>query len=254
MSAPLPSDSPDHTLPVANWTWAGFGHGLKLGLPFGASSFIYGIAFGLLAIQAGLSIAEAVAMSALVFSGTAQMAIMQTWASALSLVAIASTVLLVNVRYVLMGASLRPWLAPLGPVRSAATLLTIVDGSYAVGLREYQRGNGDAGLMAGVGVISWSGWCVGTAAGFFTGAAVPNPRDFGLDFVVVAFCAAAVGMMIGAVRDYVPVLVAIAAVVLAEWMALGPWVVVIGGLAAAFAGAARYAAAGPSSPPTEPKQ
>ena len=46
-------------------------------LAFGASSFVYGIAFGVLASEAGISMAEAAIMSATVFSGTAQMAVLQ---------------------------------------------------------------------------------------------------------------------------------------------------------------------------------
>jgi len=59
------------------FTWAGFRQGASLSLAFGASSFVYGIAFGVLASEAGLGMVEAAIMSATVFSGTAQMAVLQ---------------------------------------------------------------------------------------------------------------------------------------------------------------------------------
>ena len=66
-------DDPPITWPP--FTWAGFRRGAMLSLPFGASSFVYGIAFGVLASEAGLSAAESAVMSATVFSGTAQIAV-----------------------------------------------------------------------------------------------------------------------------------------------------------------------------------
>ena len=43
------------------FTWAGFRHGALLSLAFGASSFVYGIAFGVLASEAGLGLVESAA-------------------------------------------------------------------------------------------------------------------------------------------------------------------------------------------------
>ena len=240
-------------------TAPGFLSGMRLALPYGASSFVYGVAFGLLAAQTGISVIEAVAMSALVFSGTAQIAVLQSWTHALSLLAIAATVLLVNVRYMLLGATLRPWVAPLGHARSTLALLSIVDGSYALGIREKQRGNSDVGVLIGAGVMSWACWVFGTAVGFFTGAAILNPRTLGLDFVVVAFCASTVAVMIGAVRDMAPALVALVVIIVCELVIPSHWSVVAAGLTAAAVGAWRYqtpkdADATPKTSAVEPAQ
>ncbi len=48
--------------------------------PLALSAFAYGVAFGALASQAGLSRFAAVLMSALVFGGSAQMVSLQVWA------------------------------------------------------------------------------------------------------------------------------------------------------------------------------
>lgn len=239
------SDAGPDAKPEAKLTLPGFLEGMRISTPFGASSLVYGIAFGLLAAQTGFSVLEAATMSTLVFSGTAQIAVLQSWTHALSLLAIASTVLLVNVRYVLMGAAIRPWLAPLGGLKASAALLTIVDGSYALAVREYHKGNGDAGILMGAGILSWLCWIAGTIAGFYTGTAIPNPRSVGLDFVIVAFCASTVAMMVDHIRDYVPAVVALAVVIIFELIMPGPWGVVAAGLAAAFTGAIRYRAPAP---------
>ncbi len=113
---------------AATFTWGGVKRGIAIALPFGASSVIYGLGFGVLAAQVGLSVAEAVIMSALVFSGTAQLAILQTWSAAPALLPIFATVMIANARYILMGATLRPWLAPLPQGR---VMLALLDSSTA---------------------------------------------------------------------------------------------------------------------------
>lgn len=221
-------------------TASGFWRGLKMALPYAASSGVYGLAFGLLANQTGLSVAESVAMSALVFSGTAQIAVLQSWASTPSLLAIAVTVLIVNLRYILIGASLRPWLGQLSPLKSTAALLTIVDGSYAIGIREHTKGENDAGVLAGAGIISFSGWVVGTGLGFYMGSLVPNPKAIGLDFVVIAFCASTTALMLGTTRDFLPAAVALITVIACEIWAPGPWSVVAAAVSAMLAAALRH--------------
>ncbi len=228
-------------------SFAGMRRGARLALPFGASSLIYGLAFGLLASQAGLSVVDATAMSALVFSGTAQVAVLQNWthAATTDLIALFVTVLIVNVRYVLMGAALRPWLGRFGSVKSTLALLPLVDGSFAIATRERANGDEDAGVLVGASLMSYAGWVIATAAGFFIGQLVPAPRAIGLDFVVIAFCAASAAMMLTRHLDYWPVAAAIALVVAGEILAPGPWVVVGAGLAAAFVAAVRFS----DSPP-----
>lgn len=222
------------------FTLAGILKGAKLAIPFGFSSLVYGIAFGLLAAQLGFSVLEAVAMSALVFSGTAQVAVLQAWSAAPALLPLFLTVLIVNSRYVLMGAALRPWLGGLSPTRSNLTLLTLVDGSFALAMRERDRGDPDVGILLGSGLVSYTGWVVATGLGFVVGQAFGNPRAIGLDFIVVGFCTASAVMMWHGQRDLWPVGAAAGAVLAGELIAPGAWIVVAAGLVAAVVGALRY--------------
>ena len=70
----------------------------------------YGVAFGVLAGQAGLSIAEATLMSAVVLARASQLIAVELWDATLSVLPIVVTSLIVDLRYVLKSASLRPWL------------------------------------------------------------------------------------------------------------------------------------------------
>lgn len=223
-------------------TRAGVLAGGRIALPFMVSSIIYGIAFGLMAQGVGLSNLEATLMSALVFSGTAQVAVLQAWSMTTSLVAPLLIVLVANIRYVLMGAALRPWLGSLKAREVAAPLFFLVDGGFALAMRSRASGNPDAGILLGACMCSYCGWVVGTALGGFTGQLITNPRAIGLDFVVISFCAAAATMIARGVRDFVPAIVAAAAIVALDRFYPGPWAVVAGGVAAAIVGALRYRA------------
>jgi predicted branched-subunit amino acid permease len=136
-----------------------------------------------------------------------------------------------------MGAALRPWIGTLSAAKSHAALFFLVDGSFAIASRERAKGDGDAGLLLGAGLVSYLGWALGTAGGFLFGQLANNPRALGLDFVVVAFAASSAAFLWQGRRELGPALVAIAVVAAGEWMAPGAWVIVAAGLAAAIVGA-----------------
>ena len=224
-------------------TRAGIVSGLRTGLPLLASGFVYGLAFGSLAAGMGLSLLEAVLMSALVFSGSAQIAIVQIWSSEPGLLPAALIVVIANVRYVLMSASLRPWLAAVSPWRVYAMLAFIVDSAYALGLRARAGGNQDAGVILGASLASYVGWVAATGLGFVTGQLLANPKVIGLDFVVVAFCLAAATVMARSIRTprgFMPPVAAASAIIAVDRLAPGPWTVVAAGLTAAVVAAALH--------------
>jgi predicted branched-subunit amino acid permease len=235
-----------HAAPVAapsvTFTAAGLRRGAHLSLPFCVSSIVYGVAFGLLATGVGVSKLAAVLMSATVFSGSAQIAVLQSWTEHPALLTVFVTVLVANVRYVLMGAALRAWLAPLGLVKTTLILLPLVDGSFALAFRERERGDHDAGVLLGSSLVSFTGWVVGTAIGVSAGQWIADPRAIGLDFIIVGFCAASAAMMLRARADVWPALAAALAVISCERWAPGPWTIVVAALAAAVVGAVRYRA------------
>ena len=109
---------------------------------------------------------EATIMSATVFSGTAQMAVLQMWQTTLSLLPVFFTVLMMNTRYILMGAALRPWLGTLPTGKAALSLFFLVDGSFVLAMREKAKGNDDGAVLLGSGVVSYAGWVVATVVGY----------------------------------------------------------------------------------------
>lgn len=221
-------------------TWAGFKRGYWRAQPMSIGILFYGVAFGLLAREAGIWLAEALAMSAVIYSGTAQMAA----ASALTgtgidgggstgVVAIAAAILLLNARYLLYSASMWPWLSKTRPAFAYPTLAVLGDGNWVLSMAAYNDGERDAGFVLGSGLASFGPWLLGTFAGATMGGLLANPKALGVDFLLVAFSAAmAIGMARKAKRlPYANIAVASIVALAVDRFAPGGWTIVAAGLA-----------------------
>ncbi|BBK40022.1 hypothetical protein STVA_00420 [Allostella vacuolata] len=224
---------------TVSFTRHGLRHGMRRSWPLAVGSFAYGIGFGAMADQAGLAWSEAVAMSALVYAGAAQIVALGIWSDPIPLLAVWLGVFAVNARYVLLGATLRPWLAGLAAHRSYATLGLISDGTWAMALRERTAGRDDAAFLVGSGLALWVAWVSSTGVGHALGAVVGEPRRLGLDFLLPAFCAVMAVALWRGRRDAAPVLAGAGAAALVAHLAAGPWHVVAGVLAGGAIAAVR---------------
>lgn len=206
---------------------AGFRSTLPLGLPVAA----YGAVYGLLAQQAGLSALEATLTNLFVFAGAAQMAVLQHWDFPLPIFAIGLTTLLINLRLVLLTASLRPWLKYLPNKLVYPLLFNLSDESWTVAMTRYRLGERDAGVVLGCNLVVIVAWIPAALVGFVLGDRIPEPERFGLDFALTAVFASMLFAGYRSRHDLAPwVASAIAAVVV--WMLIpGTWYVVAGGIA-----------------------
>lgn len=199
----------------------------------------YGLAFGVLARQSGLSIVETVLMSAFVFAGAAQLIAVELWASPLPVVAIVLTTFIVNLRYVLMSASLRPWFKRLSPSQAYLSTFFITDETWALSIADLKSGSGRGGFLLGAGVVLWLFWVATSTAGAVVGDGIESPERFGLDFVLTAiFVILAVGLWRGR-EDALPWLVAATAAIFGAEVLPGQWYILLGGLAGSLAAVIR---------------
>lgn len=149
---------------------------LAIGLATGA----YGVSFGVLAVAGGLSVAQACAMSLLVFTGASQFVVVGVLGAGGSVAAALAPALLLAGRNALYGLSLVPVLRRVGPVRRAFEAQLVIDESTAMALVHDDPARAYRGFLAtGVSVYVW--WNLGTLAGVLLGGGIGDPRDFGLD-------------------------------------------------------------------------
>ncbi len=169
--------------------------GVKAEVPILLGVIPFGLIFGVVALQAGLPPWPAMAMSSVVFAGSAQFIGVQLFGVATPPLVILLTTLVVNLRHLLYGASLGPYLKPLRPAWKWLLGYLMTDEAYAVVVTHYaaRTANGERRtnpahddsrhwFFLGAGLTLWVSWQASTAAGIFLGAHIP--RSWSLEFAL----------------------------------------------------------------------
>jgi 4-azaleucine resistance transporter AzlC len=158
--------------------------GVRAGMPFAIAGSLLALSFGVVAQGAGLSALATIAMSAIVFAGSAQFTAIAILAQGGTVGAAVLAAALVNSRFLPMGVALGPSL-PGGPVRRAVQGQAIVDASWAIA----GRGDGtfDRWLLFGSSAVQYLGWVGGTIVGALFGNVLGDPHKIGLDAIYPAF-------------------------------------------------------------------
>ena len=158
--------------------------GVRAGVPFGVAGGLLAVSFGVVAKGAGLSPVAAIAMSAIVFAGSAQFTAISILAAGGTLGAAVLAAALVNSRFLPMGVAFAPSL-PGGPLRRVVQGQAIVDASWGIAARG--DGTFDRWLLFGSTAVQYAGWVGGTVLGVLGGNILGDPKALGLDAIYPAF-------------------------------------------------------------------
>src|SRR6266498_5666243 len=165
--------------------------GVRAEIPLLIGVFPFGMIYGALALNAGLSTAAAQMMSSIVFAGSAQFITTQLVHEAAPGLVIVLTIAVVNLRHMLYSASLAQYIASL-PTRWKVLLsYLLTDEAYAPTILRYEK----EGITPyahwfwlGAGFSLWFFWQISTALGIFLGTAIPESwsLDFALPLTFIA--------------------------------------------------------------------
>ena len=209
-----------------------FQAGFRDVLPLALGASLYGLAFGLLAAQAGMSVLQTGVMGSLVFSGSAQFVAVERLAAGAGAVTALVAGVALNLRILLMTASLRDVLAGRPFWQKLLGVHMTTDESWAV-LHATRAKGGDAGYwyLVGAGACMMVTWLAATMAGTGFAATLPEPRALGIDFAFTAAFIAILRGLWGGARDILPWLASAGTVAaLALLTPMEPsWALVIGG-------------------------
>jgi predicted branched-subunit amino acid permease len=225
---------------VPRFTRAGFVAGARELAPLIPGIITFGATFGALAAQKQFPLSHALAMSGVIYAGVSQLMVLQFWPDHLTvaaLITLMALVFTVNARFILMGASMRPWLENLPVWQVYPALMLNTDPIWLLTARYRAGGRSDAGYFLGAGVVSWLVWVAATAPGYWLGAAIGSAERFGLDVFMPVFFAAMLVPLWRGIGPAVPWLVAGAAAVVASLLLPGYWFIVIGAVAGALTAA-----------------
>jgi branched chain amino acid efflux pump len=169
----------------------------------------FGLVCGLGAAAAGANLLGALGMSAIIFSGAAQVLAIQLLAVGAPLAVIVLTCFVLGLRFLMYSAAMAPYLRALPPRWQHALAFLLTDQAFAASVRRFDAG-GDprAGGMhfLGAGFALWSWWQVTNVIGFFTGNLIP--ASWSLDFAV-PLCF--IGLLVPALRSSPTILAALTA-------------------------------------------
>jgi len=217
----------------------GLREGVRRCAPIAISVFAYGLVFGALAAQSGLSLSETALMSGVVFSGTVQFVVLGLWTMPLPVAAMLIATFLLSLRLILMGATLRRALAGLSTGRALLVAWFVTDENWALTMSEAAKREDEAparraalgSFFIGASVLLYGTWFAAGIAGHIVGGVVGDPTRLGLDFAFPAmFLALSIGL--GRRHPNVSVWLASASVaILAERLLGGAWHIILGAIA-----------------------
>ena len=149
----------------------------------------FGIIFGTLAQSSGLSFGASMALSLIVFAGSAQFVAVGLVASGTAIPIIIFTTFIVNLRHLLYSASLVPYVGHLNAGWKSAIAFFLTDESFAASIG-YYRQPGDSSYRhwhyLSASLIMYLNWALWTLVGLSVGRLIPNAASWGLDFAMVA--------------------------------------------------------------------
>lgn len=197
----------------------------------------FGLLLGALAAQKGITVPEMILMSATVFAGSAQFVAVDIWREPVPWLLLIVTAAMINLRHLLMGASLAGKIHHFGTGTSLIALFTMVDETWALCEQRAVRAKLTPAYMLTMGGILYANWIGWTGLGAALGTLLGDPARYGADF---AFPAIFLTLLVGLWRGPRTGVAIAASAIVAAIVHLsfeGPWFIAAGGIAGALAGA-----------------
>jgi 4-azaleucine resistance transporter AzlC len=213
-----------------------FLYGCRDSIPMIVGILPFGLIYGALASLAGLSLAQALGMSLLVYAGSAQFIAISLLTLGSGTLVILLTTLVVNLRHVLYSAALQPYVGGLSQRWRVPLAFGLTDETFAVVQRRYlARGMSEHGQWyhAGVALPLYLSWVGSSLVGALFGQSVPNLAGWGLDFAMLATF---IGIVVPALRNQPQIAAALVAGTVA--LLCHAWPYKLGLMAAALSGIA----------------
>lgn len=146
-----------------------------------------GIAAGVIGRASNLSILEVTLLAIIVYAGAAQFIIAGLMLIATPVSAIIFTVFLVNSRHFLMGMATAPYFKKFSMLNNLGIGSLLTDETFAVTMTAVaKKVPVNAQWMHGLNLTAYLAWILSCLLGAVMGNWLPDPRQFGLDYALVA--------------------------------------------------------------------
>jgi len=186
-------------MPAVSTPRSEFLAGMRDTVPMVIGGIPFGVIFGALAVNAGISPLGAQAMSLFVFAGSAQFIAVGLVAQSVSVLFIVLTTFVVNLRHALYSATLAPYLRHVRARWLPLMGFTLTDETFVTVFKRFEeRGAPPHGqwYFFGSSALMYVDWQLCTLVGIVAGHIIPNPQGWGLHFAAtVTFTGMIVSML-----------------------------------------------------------
>jgi predicted branched-subunit amino acid permease len=212
--------------------WRDFMSGARASLPIIVAVLPFGLLFGAIAVDNGLTVFEATLMSGAVFGGASQMVGIELFGQKVAPWLIVLSIFAVNFRHVLYSAAFGRRIAAWPMLSKAIGFFLLTDPQFAEAEARAEKGQRVSfAWYMGMGGPIWLVWVAEAAIGAYFGKFVADPKAFGLDFLLPIY-------FLGLVMSFrkrplwLPVVAVSAVASMLSYRFVGsPWHVTIGALA-----------------------
>jgi len=145
----------------------------------------FGLVTGVGAAAAGADFAGAMGMSAIIFSGAAQILASQLLAQGAPVAVVILTCFVAGLRFLMYSAAMAPYFKPLPPRWQYTLAFLLTDQAFAASIRRFNAKDdprGGALHFLGCGLALWTMWMITNATGYYAGNLIP--AEWSLDFAV----------------------------------------------------------------------
>jgi 4-azaleucine resistance transporter AzlC len=212
-----------------------FAGGVRAALPVVLGYLGIGIAAGVVERAAGMSYAEILLLSTVLYAGSAQFVVTSMLSLASPASAIVPTIFFLNLRHLLLSAALAPALRGVPAWKSALLGLQLTDETFVVASGKARVA---AAWMAGLNLAAWTTWAAANLAGAALSGMTTNTKVLAFALPCM-FAGLLVLQMKNQERPRVAIGVALLSAVAGiaiQLVAPGPWAVVGATLVGATAG------------------
>lgn len=242
-----PGMTPDQAMPrrlTTGCAMPGILRGMRRSTPVVLCYLPVSFAFGVLAVKAGMSAFEALAMGMLVYAGSGQLIAVGLLASGAGIANIIFTTFVVNLRHLLMSAAVSPYLARWPRLSQALFAYEMTDETFAVHISHFGHAKArnssftpDRAETLALNFTAHAAWFGGGFVGALFGDVLGDTRPYGFDFALA-------GMFISLVAPHfanarLRIVAVIAGVSSVSFLLLGEkqWNVMLATMVAATVGA-----------------
>jgi len=165
--------------------------------PMIINAVLFGIVFGIVARDTGLSAINTVLMNGLVNAGSSQLIALSIWSDT-GIATIAMIVMFVNVRHILMSLTIASHVPELMSKKGWVAAYFITDGTWSIAMRHLHNNPSNVVTLAyiiGSGIAILIPWLFAAYLGHTLGGLIPDYTVFGLDFFSAISFAALLGGM-----------------------------------------------------------